>query len=116
MFQLVLILVALVLSAGCQQKPDVNLTDKDATRRMTDVPKNEPRAQVRIGEGSSEEWGLLPFDILKVYPNQKLTDVAPWHFDGGDWTFFDCKGAPPHPATFTVGVRAKPTEGRPIAW
>jgi hypothetical protein len=78
--------------------------------------KDEPRAQVRIGQGIPEDSGQLPFNILKIYPDQKPTGAIPWHTEGGDWTFFDCQTIPPRPATFTVGVRAKSREGTPIAW
>lgn len=83
---------------------------------MADASKDEPRAQVRIGEGDSEEWGLLPFAILKVYSDQKLTDATPGHVDGGDWTFFDCRTDSPPSANFTIGVRAKSSEGKPVVW
>lgn len=83
---------------------------------MADASKDEPRAQVRIGEGNPEEWGFLPFAILKVYPDQKPIDATPWHADGGDWTFFDCRTDSPRLANFTVGVRAKSREGTPITW
>jgi hypothetical protein len=116
MFRLGLILVFLALSAGCQRTPALPASEKQGTMPVADASKDEPRAQVRIGEGSPEDWGLLPFDVLKVYPNQKPTGAMPWHVDGGDWTFFDCRTAPPRPVTFTVGVRAKSNERRPIAW
>ncbi len=81
---------------------------------MADAPKDEPRVQVRIGDGDPEDWGLLSFDILRVYPNQKRIEVMPWHSDGGDWTFFDCRAA--GPANFTVGVTAKSKDGKRMAW
>src|SRR5262249_28923698 len=115
MIRLFLIVVLLVLLGGCQRKPALPAPDRQGAAPVADTSKDEPRAQVRIGE-NPEDWGLVPFDILKVYPKQKTIDAAPWHADGGDWMFFDCRTDPPRPASFTVGVRAKVSEGKPIAW
>jgi hypothetical protein len=116
MIRLLLILAPLALALGCQRKPELTQPNNEEKAQEAVVPKNEPRAQVKIGEDDQKDWRRVPFDILKVYRNQKLTDNVPWHVDGGDWTFFDCRTAPPDPATFTVGVRTKPEGGGSIAW
>jgi hypothetical protein len=116
LIRFVLIGLPLLVSAGCQRSPPSPVPEKQGALPMPDPAKDKPRVQVPIGEGNLENWGLLPFDVLKVYPNQKPTDAAPWHVDGGDWTFFDCRTALPRPAVFTVGVRTKSKDGRPFAW
>jgi hypothetical protein len=75
-----------------------------------------PLVQAHIDAANTENWGLLRFNILKAYPNQKRIEQAPWHVDGGDWIFFDCRTAQPRAAMFTVGVHPKSAKGGQIAW
>jgi hypothetical protein len=69
-----------------------------------EAKKNEPlRVQVPLGEGDAD-WGHLPFKIMKVYKKQDFVKASPFHVDGGNWTFFDCRTASGTWATFTIGV------------
>lgn len=69
--------------------------------------KNGPQVQMKVGDGDEDDWGHLPFRILKVYAQHQPADAAPFHVARGDWTFFDCRTEGTDAAEFTVGVQTK---------
>ncbi len=77
-------------------------------------------------KGFSQSQGIqcihVSLQIAKVYENQKPLDLAPWHADGGDWTFFDCHPPKQPLITIVVGSHTKVTDknasttGIPVSW
>ncbi|MHB8875756.1 MAG: hypothetical protein ACYC8T_18880, partial [Myxococcaceae bacterium] len=63
------------------------------------------RVQARFGDGEDEQ-PRLSFKIVKVYPKQAPSSSAPFHQDGGDWTYLDVALDADPRATFTVGLSA----------
>jgi len=57
----------------------------------------------------------LPFEIDAIHTRQKPTDHAPWHENGGKWTFLDCR-IPSPLVTFTVGVHNQGIGGGIFGW
>jgi hypothetical protein len=110
------LLLFLVFSVGCQRNPQPTEPPELKIDVVRDAPGDKPRAEVRVGGDRPDDWGHVPFTILKVYPNQKPIDNIPGHTDGGDWTFFDCRTSAPESASFTVGVRSKSGGAKPFAW
>jgi hypothetical protein len=105
---LVLILAVLVLP-GCGRttgpKPPVN-----------DVTNDPPRAEMRTGD-DTDLSPHLSFRIATVHEHQKPTTNAPFHIEGGEWTFFDCQATSDPKVVFTVGTAAKTSEGGvPSTW
>jgi len=78
--------------------------------------KDAPLIETRVPGGGREEWGELAFDIQRIYSNQKAAESAPWHVDGGDWTFFDCQVPASPPIAFIVGVHSRSRVGKTYAW
>src|SRR5271155_4070343 len=74
--------VPVLLSSGCQRKAQFSVPGNQGRANVADASKDEPRAQVRVGAGDPNEWGLLAFDILKMYPKRKPTDALPGHAEG----------------------------------
>ena len=116
MYRFLLILVALLLLAGCERTPEPAPSAKKGGAPASGSSGDDRRVQVRIGDRDPDEGRELPFDILTVHSNQIPMSAAPWHADGGDWTFFDCSTASPRPAKFIVGVRSRSNQGEPAAW
>jgi hypothetical protein len=98
-----LLSLSIVLLIGCGQsdKPQAQVAQK---------PGDMARAEVRLGD-ADDEAPHLPFKIVKIIPNQKLIDESPFHSDGGEWTFFDCKPLKDASVVFTVGVMTKGAAG-----
>lgn len=86
--------------------------------------KRKEGTQIEPGTaaGESEDVGYLALQITTVYEKQKPLDQSPWHADGGDWTFFDCRLAKDTSTAITVGTFTKSSEksddtsGIPISW
>jgi hypothetical protein len=108
---------SLLLSAavGCQRGPAPHQAAQPREAPTAGVDKGEPLAEAPVGARNDEAWGRLDFDIQAVYPDQSPTEAAPWHADGGDWTFFDCRVAAHPPVDFLVGVRRK-GKGAEVSW
>ncbi len=49
----------------------------------------------------------VSFQILRVYDNHRPTNEAPFHQEGGDWTFLDCKIDSIEDIYFSVGFSKK---------
>jgi hypothetical protein len=109
-------LLASVFTAGRRGNSESSMSRKRRAGTAGGDSSDERRVQFRVGEAGSDEWGKLQFAILKVYLNRKRTDAAPWHEEGGDWTFFDCRLVSSRSVGFTVGVRTKAEEGRQLQW
>jgi len=86
------------LFAGCGKTPIPQAP-------MNDNPK-EPLVELRIGE-DPDEVRHLSFKIVAIQENQKPSNTAPYHANGGDWTFFDCQARSDPTVVFTVGVVSK---------
>jgi hypothetical protein len=97
----------ITLLSGCREKATAPATTPRASRET-------PRAEVRLGDNESRD---LPFTITAIYEKQKPAKVAPFHVQGGDWTFLDCQAKANSQVVFTIGVKAKSGQGRqPVAW
>lgn len=106
--QSVLILAILVLT-GCGRKPVPQVP-------LNDEPKQPPRAEFKVGD-DQDEARHLSFKITAVHEKQKPSPHAPYHVEGGEWTFFDCQASSNSTVAFTVGVLAKSGTGNvPVAW
>ncbi len=106
----------LIISTGCERAPELTNAQKKRTAIVPDASKDDLQVQVKIGRGKADDWGHLPFEILKVYRDQRPTDAPPWHAGEGDWTFFDCLTTTPSSAHFTIGVHTKTVDGHPFEW
>ena len=105
---LVLILAVLLLT-GCGTKPVPQAP-------MNDDSKEAPQAELRSGD-DTDEAPHLSFRIRSVHEHQKLSADAPYHIEGGEWTFFDCQASSDPKVVFTVGTAPKSSEdGVPLAW
>jgi hypothetical protein len=106
--QSVLVLAILVLT-GCARKP----MPQAPTSGDTEQPS---KAEYRIG-GDPDQQPRLPFTISAVHVNRSPSKKAPFHAEGGDWTFFDCHAISDAKAVFTVGVASgKTSEKLGISW
>ena len=106
--QLVLIL-AVLLVTGCGTKPVPQAP-------MNDDSKDSPRAELRIGD-DPDEAPHLSFRITTVHEHQKPSTDAPYHVEGGEWTFFDCQATSDPKVVFTVGTASKSSDGDvPSVW
>jgi hypothetical protein len=106
-FKRLFFLSIILLLSGCNVKP----TTPAASSKK---PNDPPRSEVRIGDGEDR---CLPFIITVVYEKQKPSKDAPFHIEGGEWTFFDCQAEADSKAMFTIGVKTKSDEkGQSIAW
>jgi hypothetical protein len=98
--------VALLLGlmAGCERK----------STSKSDAAHVEPGARPI----ESADGGFLPLKIVKSHTRQKPLEQAPWHGDGGDWTFLDCQLAKDATTAVVIGVRARTaaTGDSPFAW
>ena len=102
-------LLAVLLLADCGTKPVPQAP-------MNDDSKDSPRAELRIGDGPDES-PHLSFKITNVYEHQKPSADAPYHIEGGEWTFFDCQASSDPKVVFTVGTASKSSDGNaPSAW
>lgn len=106
-FKQLFILSIILLLSGCNAKPTIPAASSE-------MPNDPPRSEVKIGDGEDR---CLSFTITAVYEKQKPSKDAPFHIEGGNWTFFDCRVEADSKAMFTIGVKAKSDEkGQPIAW
>jgi hypothetical protein len=84
-------------------------------------PPPAPRAPTKkvqdLSRPRSLDAGYLPLQITEVYTNASPSNAAPWHTNGGNWTFFDCAAGRFGKVHFTVGLRDMPQTGNePITW
>ena len=96
-------LLAVLLLAGCWTKPVLQAP-------MNNGSQDSPRAEMRIGDGPD----VAPhpsFKITTVREHQKPSADAPYHIDGGEWTFFDCHASGDPKVVFTVGTASKSSDG-----
>jgi hypothetical protein len=94
-----LMLLGLVVVLGCGR------SDKPQPQ-AAQPPDDAPRVEVTLGD-ADDEAPHLPFRIVKVFSQQKLIDAAPFHAEGGEWTFFECEASKAPAVVFTVGVMTK---------
>jgi hypothetical protein len=107
LFKQIFVLPIILFLSGCGVKPT-----KPAANSGT--PDDPPRSEVRFGD---DENRCLPFTITAIHEKHKPSKDAPFHVEGGDWTFFDCQAEAESKAVFTIGIKSKSSEdGRPIAW
>jgi hypothetical protein len=105
---LVLIIAALLLT-GCGTKPVPQAP-------MNDDSTQSPRAELRSGD-DADEAPHPSFRITKVHEHQKPSADAPYHIEGGEWTFFDCQASSDPKVVFTAGSASKSIDGGvPSAW
>jgi len=95
---LLLLLLALV---GCGRS-DSNSSKPDQATSEKDL-----RVQPGTAGKESETWGYLALQIAHVHEKQQPLDQFPWHKDGGDWTFLDCRPAKDPMTRIVIGVRTK---------
>src|SRR6516225_4293494 len=60
--------------------------------------------EMEIGPEGDEPSVSLPFEIDAVHTKQKPITHSPWHENGGNWTYLDCR-IPSTQVSFTVGLR-----------
>jgi hypothetical protein len=96
---LILTVTATLLLTGCNRHKDKPNPDMEGARVQPGAP---------VGE--SEDAGYLAVEITKVYANQKALDQSPWHADGGEWAFFDCRMSKEPSIIFLVGTLTKSSE------
>src|SRR5215469_1080187 len=107
MFKRLLPLFGIGLFAGCGSGANPPGQGKPQSERM-------PRFEVHVGDS---ERARLPFKIVNVYEKRSPSSEAPYHVEGGEWTYFDCQTPDDPPAVFTVGVRTKPrASDLPARW
>jgi hypothetical protein len=83
---------------------------------VNDDSKDPPRAELRSGD-DTDESPHLSFKITTVHEHQKSSADAPYHIEGGEWTFFDCQASNDPKVVFTVGSTSKSSDGDvPSAW
>src|SRR5579871_2984795 len=101
--------LVLFILAGCG-------TSSEPHAKVNAEPKQVPRAEYTIG-GDQDEAPHLPFRITAIHEQQTPTPKAPFHANGGEWTFLDCEAGTDPKAAFTVGTLSKKTdEGVISAW
>ena len=106
--QLVFVIVIL-LHVGCGRKA----VPRDP---MVAERSQPPRAELKIG-GDQDEPRHLPFKITAVHEKEKPSADAPFHINGGEWTFFDCQANSDSGVAFTVGILLKKSnDNTPLAW
>lgn len=89
----VVLAVALI---GCK-------SDKPAKPASSGVDVVKGSNDMIVQPGRSED-GTIGFAITKVIPKQKPTETAPFHADGGDWTYVEAHLDGDAQATFVVGL------------
>jgi hypothetical protein len=103
------LIAAILVLSGCGTNPVPQAP-------LNDQHKQTPQAELGFGDDADEQH-QLPFKIMRIYEHQKSTGNAPYHVDGGDWTFFDCQASNNPSVSFTVGVASKSSVGGgPSAW
>jgi hypothetical protein len=102
------LIAAILLISGCG-------TNSVPQGPLNDQHKQTPQAGLSFGDDADEQH-QLPFKIMRIYERQKSTVNAPYHVDGGEWTFFDCLALSDPTVSFTVGVSARSDGGGPSAW
>lgn len=110
--------LSIVVLAACgnkdepKQRANPSRARPDKTSPPTTVPAKTPPTrtdtQVEIGSGDRRELG---FTITAVHENRRPAKTAPWHSDGGKWTYIDAKTKS---ATFTLGFMSQPLQGVPF--
>jgi hypothetical protein len=69
-----------------------------------------------MSDHDEDDWGQLPFEILTVHEGRSPAKEPPFHIEGGDWLFLDCRAGDEEPAPFTVGVLTRGEDDRPLVW
>lgn len=77
------LLFSLLPSVSCKKHQDPPLPSLDSVTIEDGGSIAQP--------GGQHGQPQVPFRIDAVHKSQKVLDVAPWHADGGEWTFFDAK-------------------------
>jgi hypothetical protein len=115
--------IVILFLTSCEKKPPMppaaNNKEQNETPRvdMSDKKNDPPRAELRIGGDNQDEAPHLSFKITAVHQKRKPSMVAPFHVEGGDWTYFDCQAKSNPKVIFTVGVLSKGIAGDvPIGW
>jgi hypothetical protein len=86
-------------------------------------PKGEGKSndfKAELHAGGSRREGDLPLKVVKTFENQKPLEEAPWHTDGGEWTFMECHSKQFGDADVVIGVktavRSKADPHIPTTW
>lgn len=107
MHKAILSLLGVAILVGCGSKPD------SPTPRSGDGQ----RVQIRIGDLEDSGRGYMLLKITAIREKQQPSEGAPFHKDGGDWTFLDCEAAADPNVVFTVGIKTKAGSGSgPFTW
>jgi hypothetical protein len=121
------LLVVLTLLTGCQKE------EVGAPPRPTPAPAPSAapakriaidgvaggggvRTQVRLGGGDVDDQPRLGFKITHAYEKQQPSEQAPWHKDGGEWTFFDAETEGGDPASFSFGFMSMAPANSPFGF
>jgi hypothetical protein len=97
-------IIAVLLLAGC------------GTNSLPQSATQTPQVGLSFGDDADEQR-QLPFKILRIYEHHQSIVNAPYHVDGGEWTFFECQASSDHNVSFTVGVASKRSDRGVIsAW
>lgn len=100
------LLLGFSILVGCGSKPESQALRSGEGQRV----------QASIGEPDDWERGRMPLEITAILEDQQPSEDAPFHKDGGDWMFFECKAAADSNVTFTVGIKAGSGGSGPFAW
>src|SRR5438046_1372067 len=57
-----------------------------------------------MSDHDADDWGQLPFEILTVHEGRTPAKEPPFHADGGERLFLECRAGAEEPVLFTVGV------------
>lgn len=98
MLKRLLSLLGIGLAAGCGNNGTQQ--GRPRTDQLSGV-------EVQLGGSDPDEPRCLPFKILEVYEGRSPSTRAPYHVDGGDWTYLDCQTTSDPPAVFTIGLLTK---------
>jgi hypothetical protein len=109
------LLAMLVIFTGCKKEEVPSESSRVAPAPSVPARTEPSRSEVKVG-GSPDDDPQLEFRITASYANQQPTNKAPWHRDGGDWTFFDAQTNDKQPASFLFGFRSKGAGNAPFAF
>src|SRR5436190_1152177 len=100
MHKRLIVLLVILPMTGCGTKPAPQVSN-------TEEPKLPPQVEIHIGGQEDPEHGRLLFTITAVQEKQKPSMEAPFHVQGGEWTYFDCQALNNANVAFSVGVLSK---------
>src|SRR5262249_7136148 len=78
--------------------------------------RRQLRRETAMSDHDEDDWGNLPFEILAVHEGKTPAREPPFHAEGGEWLFLECRAGDENPAPFTVGVLTRGKDDRPMVW